>query len=481
MNKIKGSLFSEQRLAGAIFGFLAVAAFAFIFGPNIYAQFARQTGAAGWGYGSGYGYGYGFGFDKGTTSGYRTSGGNYNLYGYGIGYGYLASDATYTAANGYSITAPDVSSLVQSGVVVPNNGASIASATQVSFTSKVTLTAGTATVTIPSGTTLTSGSAADFSQLAAASGVSTADLSGVNMIGSAFSFGLPSVGLTVFPAVPVTINVGTTYNSQTFHIYRKDAGGSWSDTATTCIVANGICSFTTTNFSSFLAGTPTSVSTTSGGGGGGGGGGSSYTTPSCTSVVYGDYDSACFSGYQYRTVTSKTPSDCTLTAAQVDNSRQACVTTVMLNGEPVTSSDAGNFIALEKSLVKKVSAALVKRLAGKIILQVEAQGQAWYVNPVDGLKYFLGTPADAFAAMRKLALGVSNKTWATFKNSKAPAKLAGRILIKVQDAGKAYYVNPTDLKLYYLGRPADAFSVMRKLGLGISNANLRQIGVGVIK
>jgi hypothetical protein len=51
----------------------------------------------------------------------------------------------------------------------------------------------------------------------------------------------------------------------------------------------------------------------------------------------------------------------------------------------------------------------------------------------------------------------------------------------VEDHGRAYYVNPVDLKMHYLGRPADAFSVMRNLGLGITNANLRQITVGELK
>jgi len=146
---------------------------------------------------------------------------------------------------------------------------------------------------------------------------------------------------------------------------------------------------------------------------------------------------------------------------------------------PPASSTA--FIALEKSLVKKISQALVKRLSGRILLQVEDKGQAWFVSPVNGTKYFLGYPADAFAIMRKLGLGVSNKTWATFKNGKAPSKLAGRILLKVEDKGMAYYVNPVDLKLHYLGRPADAFAVMRTLGLGVSNTNLRQINVSEIK
>ena len=33
-------------------------------------------------------------------------------------------------------------------------------------------------------------------------------------------------------------------------------------------------------------------------------------------------------------------------------------------------------------------------------------------------------------------------------------------------------------KKYYLGKPADAFSVMRNLGLGITNDNVRKIGIG---
>jgi hypothetical protein len=32
---------------------------------------------------------------------------------------------------------------------------------------------------------------------------------------------------------------------------------------------------------------------------------------------------------------------------------------------------------------------------GKILLQVEGRGEAWYVNPDDGKRYFLGKPADA--------------------------------------------------------------------------------------
>ncbi len=53
-------------------------------------------------------------------------------------------------------------------------------------------------------------------------------------------------------------------------------------------------------------------------------------------------------------------------------------------------------------------------------------------------------------------------------------------MLDVERNGEAYYVNPDDLKGYYLNRPADAFRVMRELGLGITNDDIRKIGVGGI-
>jgi hypothetical protein len=113
-------------------------------------------------------------------------------------------------------------------------------------------------------------------------------------------------------------------------------------------------------------------------------------------------------------------------------------------------------------------------LKGRILLQVQDKGQAWYINPLNGKRYSLGHPDDAFKVMRALGLGVSNADLSRYL-VKAPASLSGRILLKVQDKGQAYYVDPVELKLYYLGRPADAFQVMRKRGLGISTKDLLSI------
>ena len=50
-----------------------------------------------------------------------------------------------------------------------------------------------------------------------------------------------------------------------------------------------------------------------------------------------------------------------------------------------------------------------KKQHGKILLQVEGHGEAWYINPVTNMRYYLGKPADAYHLMRTLSLGISNE------------------------------------------------------------------------
>ena len=52
---------------------------------------------------------------------------------------------------------------------------------------------------------------------------------------------------------------------------------------------------------------------------------------------------------------------------------------------------------------------------GQILLEVEHKGESWYVNPSDGRRYFLGRPADAFNIMRHLGLGIANKDFASLE------------------------------------------------------------------
>lgn len=128
------------------------------------------------------------------------------------------------------------------------------------------------------------------------------------------------------------------------------------------------------------------------------------------------------------------------------------------------------------------STGLAKALKGRILIQAENLGQAWYVNPQTNTRYYLGRPADALAIMQKLAIGMSNANMNRIAQigfndvDKAFAqKYAGRILLQVEGTGQAWYVNPVNLKKYYLGSPADAFSIMKQLGLGITDDKLMEI------
>ncbi len=129
------------------------------------------------------------------------------------------------------------------------------------------------------------------------------------------------------------------------------------------------------------------------------------------------------------------------------------------------------------------AASLSSQLSGRILLSVEQNGEAWYVNPTELKRYFLGRPDDAFRIMRQLGLGITNSDFQQIAASNNPVtgntalakRLSGRIIIEVEKNGEAWYINPLDLKKYYLGRPADAFAVMRQLGLGIRIRDLALI------
>lgn len=125
--------------------------------------------------------------------------------------------------------------------------------------------------------------------------------------------------------------------------------------------------------------------------------------------------------------------------------------------------------------VLAICASLTEITTGKILIQVEQNGEAWYVYPENHQRYFLGRPDDAFSVMRSLGLGIASQELDEYLKAAFPPRLSGMILLDVQRNGEAYYIYPDTLKGHYLGKPADAFEVMRSLGLGISNADLAEI------
>ena len=175
-----------------------------------------------------------------------------------------------------------------------------------------------------------------------------------------------------------------------------------------------------------------------------------------------------------------------------------------------------------------------KKQVGKILLQVESEGEAWYLSPQTNKAYYLGRPDDAFSVMREQGVGISNNDlykipigtidsqgeddydldglsndledalgldknkadtdgdgyldgielkngyspWGVGKQSldnNFASSQSGKIFLQVEKNGEAWYVNPNDNKRYFLGRPADAYNAMRNLGLGISENDFSNI------
>ncbi len=135
------------------------------------------------------------------------------------------------------------------------------------------------------------------------------------------------------------------------------------------------------------------------------------------------------------------------------------------------------FVFIFSALASPTQASSLKEeFAGKILLQVEKNGEAWYVAPNTYDRYFLGRPNDAFQIMKKLGLGVSENDYLRFRVT-APKKLWGSIILRVEENGEAYYIDTQKGDLHYLSRPADAFKIMIKLGTGISDDNLDLIPI----
>ena len=62
----------------------------------------------------------------------------------------------------------------------------------------------------------------------------------------------------------------------------------------------------------------------------------------------------------------------------------------------------------ESNLVTSVDQTLVSRLEGYILLQVEAHGEAWYVDGASVQKYYLQNGDSAYQALRQFGLGITN-------------------------------------------------------------------------
>ena len=136
-------------------------------------------------------------------------------------------------------------------------------------------------------------------------------------------------------------------------------------------------------------------------------------------------------------------------------------------------------------------AAVIDNTRGYILLQVEKSGEAWYVNPADDSRSYMKDGAVAYQMMRNFGLGITDldlskipmvSDTTTMKNSSSICssnslanRLKGKILLQVQQNGEAWYIYPKTCRRIYMKDGEAAYSIMRFLGLGITDQNLLNI------
>lgn len=122
---------------------------------------------------------------------------------------------------------------------------------------------------------------------------------------------------------------------------------------------------------------------------------------------------------------------------------------------------------------------LVNKLKGRILLQVEDHGEAWYLDPITLKRYYMRDGPTAYEMLRAFGLGITNADLEKVQagNQTLINKLRGRIVLQVETHGEAYYIHPVDGSVHYLRDGAAAYSVMRNLSLGITNTDLRKIPI----
>lgn len=118
---------------------------------------------------------------------------------------------------------------------------------------------------------------------------------------------------------------------------------------------------------------------------------------------------------------------------------------------------------------------LSNRLKGRILLQVESNGEAWYVNPPTAERYYMANGNEAYNVMHDLGVGITNKDLEKVKTNKTFAKKnSGKIFLQIEAKGEAYYIDFNGVA-HYLKDGAAAYEIMRSLGLGITNKDLFKI------
>lgn len=203
----------------------------------------------------------------------------------------------------------------------------------------------------------------------------------------------------------------------------------------------------------------------------------------------GQYTCNCQTGYQWSldgascaSTQPTTSQNTTTTPASInENSTSNLLVPEVKNEQPLQ----GAYIPKKKNPV------LIAKMLGLILLQVQAHGEAWYVNPIDSIRYYMPNGIAAYNMMRSYGTGIATKdlnkiplvssseemktTTSVCTSNTLGLRMRGKILLQVQEHGEAWYIDPRKCKRIYMKDGDAAYQIMRLLGVGIADTDLEKI------
>ena len=135
------------------------------------------------------------------------------------------------------------------------------------------------------------------------------------------------------------------------------------------------------------------------------------------------------------------------------------------------------YLNVNPGINQKERRAMFERTKGYILLQVESHGEAWYIDPVTERRHYMANGLAAYRMMREFGLGISNTNLEKLKagDYSLVNRLKGRIVLQVEEHGEAYYIHPKDGSAHYLKNGEEAYRIMRELSLGVSDFDLEKL------
>jgi uncharacterized delta-60 repeat protein len=193
-----------------------------------------------------------------------SSGGTLNATGYIVGsVGTVSSGGTASSGGIFNqqcivlplsdITIPDpeptdMQDTVTNGQVTIDNG-TIDNTDQVTTQVNVTVTSGNGQAVFPTNTVITEQNSGNFNF----ENFTISDATVENGL-VAVELGIPGINLSFSQDITVSLDVGTGYNDATLAIYSQSTGQTdWSNQGT-CVVADGLCTFTTNHATTYVVG-----------------------------------------------------------------------------------------------------------------------------------------------------------------------------------------------------------------------------------